>query len=178
MNTYDELKKILFGNQKQGDAINTAVVNLVGQVLDHNTRGEWPARIKEYSEEEFKKSNPNLNILSLIYGVGIYDIAGVLKDAHVECTKPYSDSPKYVFTAVTSEGLRVSLDTDVESSETDVVSSDVEVSSVSYEADDHVARAIAVKNKVYPFVPESVKACFTGELGEWQAALLFCDQYL
>ena len=97
MANYDELKKVLFGNQKQGDAINMVVAKIVGDTVAENTpEGEWPQRVESKTE---------------------------------------------------------------------------------YSADDHVARAQAEKDKIYPLVPASIKSCFEGEIGEWQASLLFAAQY-
>lgn len=172
---YDGLKKVLFGNQKQGDAINTAVAQLIGVELEkHGIQGDWPSAIKKYTEVVTSGAiTPNKMVLSLIYGAGILGCE-LLNNLTFNMYQPYDDSPKWVFELVDANGTSYSLDKVVEPVSTPLE----EVKVVGFKSDyDYLARAKAVKNKIYSLVPTSIKSEFEGELGEWQAALLFAEEY-
>lgn len=177
MANYDELKKVLFGNQKQGDAINMVVAKIVGDTVAENTpEGEWPQRIEQYVKSEINKEYPNLMVLALIFGVNVFGVKD-FSNAEIFASQPYPDSPKWVFELMTNTGDMISMDLSGTKSALTEAEESLFESKTEYSADDHVSRAQAEKDKIYPLVPASIKSCFEGEIGEWQASLLFAAQY-
>lgn len=178
-NNYEELKKVLFGEQKQGDAINSVVAVIVGKDIATSsttactTREDWLNAIRKYTEFVINNGVANRsNTIALLYGLEAVDAIYNEDINDFGCKQPYPDSPKCVFYLTGNSGNTYSL-SDTESGEW-LYASDIPETAIV--EDEYVLRAKKLKDAIYPLIPVSVRRKFTGELGEWQAALLFAKE--
>lgn len=159
-----EVKKLLFGNQKQANVINDSVATIVGSYLDEHATAVPGAElyqivydlITELSKESSLSSDAEL-FIKLVCGEPSYNILCSGVPFIVTCDQPSTESPKYNF-RITPLGEEAP--SEPEASDALAISSKPTVGpdEVYNEDDSFAERARKIKDAILPMVPAGVKS--------------------
>lgn len=176
-NELDNVKRVLFGLQKQANVINQTVVSIVAKELV-SAFGEQAVQteenvinsIKEFLQHAIDTSNYNEIPLLLMAGEvskANLDEGGPLI---VVVDQPNPESPKHTFRIgkLGEENAEVNHEVDAGTSHYGTINNDVD-------PDDIVTQTEVLKNKILAVAPESVVVEFNGN--DYAAALYLYPSY-
>lgn len=161
-----EIKKLLFGNQKQANAINDAVVSIVTDLFEKNATPREPGVepyqamynfISELTATGHTLSDDESLFIQLVCGKASYETLKSGVPFIVTCDQPSTESPKYNF-RITTLGEEAEEEPDPSTSMHVANKPTVGPDEVYSDDDDFATRARKIKDAILPMVPTGVKA--------------------
>lgn len=173
-----ELKKLLFGNQKQANVINDSVVMIASEYFYAHTTdtqdmsGAMYKLLQEITGADYATEAAEL-FVKLVCGVNSFNTWKAGVPFIITADQPSTESPKYNF-RITPLGEEVVPETEPEDKLQITGKPLVAPDEVYDERDDFPTRARKIKEAILPLVPASVKA----ELPDNEyAQALCCAEY-
>lgn len=180
------VKRVIFGNQKQANVTNEAVVKIIASGIASvkhssvlNSEIEFVDACEEYLNDCVKGRTPDDTLVMLL--AGEQSLANVKADGPrvVKVSQPNPESPKYIFRVCM---LGEDADVDMSATEGEIETSSISLSSSKvstdcpYERDDDLAtRARKIKDAILPLCPDTVKKEIPND--EYAQALCYAEYY-
>lgn len=179
----DDLKRVLFGLQKQANAINDGVVEIVAMVLDklgadRSSEEACVNSIKETLEKILRSEVSREDVLIKVFviltaGVCSWDVLDECVPATVLVNRPSQDSPKFIF-RVTNISESMSLfdeQTEIEIKQ----SQPPTVETTMLPSETFAGQAKRALDSILPCVPNAVKQEIPGNV--WAQALCCAEAF-
>ena len=180
----DNVKHVLFGNQRQSDVINEAVVKIVargllevGSVSSLDSEDNVVMTIRDYLQNLVDNNQfGNETLVMLVSGEQSLANLKSVGPKVVTYDQPNPDSPKYAFRVIMlgqSENIDMSAMVSAYRQATNVVKADSNDDCPYEQDDDFPTRARKIKDAILPLVPNAVKS----EIQDEYAQALCCAEY-
>ncbi len=168
MNTveFDSLKRVLFGKQKQANAINDAVVTIVGDILKERAGCSWQCEddvvtliVNELNDAIANADTADRLFVQLVAGVDSYTNLTLDDVLMLVAEQPNPESPKYIFRIKVFGDVDVAENAaEMEDADNSVHTTSVQHSSGIQETPDScVARVNKVKRELLAVVPSGLE---------------------